>query len=157
MSDSKSKPRGASTPQPALQAALTDAAADPVRRALWLDALEQQLRPCLPPALAPHCRLANVAGERLVFIVDSPVWRAKLRLASVELLDAARSVGLTVTEVAVKTTTAPLHPNPRAETAAPPVPEASRKALAAVLASLESPDSAGGGTAPDNRRGGRKR
>lgn len=157
MSDSKSKPRGPATPQPALQAVLTGAAADPVRRALWLDALEQQLRPCLPPALAPHCRLANVAGERLVFIVDSPVWRAKLRLASVELLDAARSIGLTVTEVSVKTTIGPLHPQLRAETATQPVSEASRKALAAVLASLESPDSTGGSKAPDSRRGGRKR
>lgn len=157
MPDSKSKPRGAAQPQTALQAVLSAPAADPVRRALWLDDLEQQLRPCLPPALAPHCRLANVAGERLVFIVDSPVWRAKLRLASVELLDAARSVGLSVTEVVVRTTTAPLHPSLRTESPSPPVPEASRKALAAVLASLDSPGSAGGAPAPDRVRGHRKR
>ena len=33
-------------------------------------------------------------GAKLVFMVDSPIWRAKLRLASTELLAAARSVGL---------------------------------------------------------------
>ena len=157
MSDSKSKPRGPNVPQRALQAALTESATDPVRRALWLDDLEQQLRPCLPPALAPHCRLANVAGERLVFIVDSPVWRAKLRLASAELLGAARSIGLTVTEVTVKISLAPLHPPLRANgPATTPVTDASRKALAAVLASLETPNSSGD-TTPGSRRGGRKR
>ena len=156
MSDSVSKPRGAAQPQTALQAALTAPAADPIRRALWLDALEQQLRPCLPPALAPHCRLANVAGERLVFIVDSPIWRAKLRLASAELLDAARSIGMTVSDVVIKTTTAPLHPPLRTDYPSTPVPEASRKALAAVLASLDPPVSAGSTSAADRRRPGRK-
>lgn len=155
MSDSKSKPRGPAHPKRALEAALTESAADPVRRAMWLDALEQQLRPCLPPALAPHCRLANVAGERLVFIVDSPVWRAKLRLASAELLGAARSIGLTVTEVTVKISASPLHPPLRTESAATPVTDTSRKAIAAVLASLDTPNSVGG-TAPGSRRGGRK-
>lgn len=155
MSDSKSKTRGPAHPQPALQAALTDSAAGPVRRALMLDALEQQLRPCLPPALAPHCRLANVAGERLVFIVDSPVWRAKLRLASAELLGAARSIGLTVTEVTVKVSLSPLYPPLRVDGATAPVTETSRKALASILASLDSPDSTRG-TTPDKRRGGRK-
>ena len=144
MSDSKSKPRRAGIAQPALQAALTDAATDPVRRALWLDALEQQLRPCLPPALAPHCRLANVAGKRLVFIVDSPVWNARLRLAAPELINVAQSIGLAVTEVTAKTSPAPLlkpaqHP-------VVPVSEASRRGLQAALDLLSEPDSAGAST-----------
>lgn len=44
---------------------------------------------CAPvcPALAAHCRLANVTGDRLVFVVDSPVWNAKLRLASAHLVE----------------------------------------------------------------------
>jgi len=90
---------------------LSGTSADPIRRALWLDALDQRLRPCLPPSLAAHARLANVtgaqattgagmagvklAGLKLVFLVDSPVWHARLRLATPELLDAARSIGLT--------------------------------------------------------------
>ncbi|MEL1265957.1 DUF721 domain-containing protein [Pseudoxanthomonas putridarboris] len=152
MSDSKSKPRRAGTAQPALQAAMTDAATDPVRRALWLDALEQQLRPCLPPALSPHCRLANVAGTRLVFIVDSPVWRAKLRLAAPELINAAQSIGLAVTEVTAKTTLAPPSPLDGAQRMAKPVSEASRNGLKAALDLLAEPDSIGSDTTPDGRR-----
>lgn len=156
MSDSKSKPRRSGIAQPALQAAMTDAATDPVRRALWLDALEQQLRPCLPPALAPHCRLANVAGKRLVFIVDSPVWRARLRLAAPELIDAAQSIGLTVTEVTVKTTLAPIHPVEAAQAVATPVSEASRRGLKTALDLLSGPGSADPPAPKGGPRGRRK-
>src|SRR3546814_16319631 len=94
--------------------------ADPLRRALGLEALEQRRRPHLPPAIAAHARLANVDGGRLVFLVDSPVWRARLRLASAELLDAARSVGLQCDEVVIKTATSTLWPEPPAPR--PPIP-----------------------------------
>lgn len=154
MSDSKSKPRRAGIAQPALQAALTDAATDPVRRAMWLDALEQQLRPCLPPALAPHCRLANVAGKRLVFIVDSPVWNARLRLAAPELINVAQSIGLAVTEVTAKTSFAPLVEP--AQNPVVPVSEASRKGLQAALDLLSTPDSTEAPTSRGGHRGRRK-
>ena len=122
---------------------MTDAATDPVRHALWLDAMEQLLRPCLPPALAPHCKLGNVTGGKLVFIVDSPVWHAKLRLAAPELIDLARSVGFAATEVVAKTTTAPFQRPPAAGLAVKPMSEASRNALKAALASLDEPASNG--------------
>lgn len=77
--------------------------ANPLRRALWLEALDRQLRPHLPPAVRSQCRLANVNGEHLVFLVDSPVWHAKLRLAEAQLIDAARSIGLKATKVTIKT------------------------------------------------------
>lgn len=120
---------------------MSDAATDPVRHALWLDAMEQLLRPCLPPALAPHCKLGNVTGGKLVFIVDSPVWHAKLRLAAPGLIDLARSVGFAATEVVAKTTTAPFQRPPAAGLAVKPMSEASRNALKAALASLDDPDS----------------
>src|SRR5690554_5869585 len=110
-SSSPRLPAGAdrsATMQTALDALLSGTAADPVRRALGLDALDRQLRPLLPPALAPHVRLANVADGRLVMLVDSPVWHARLRLAAPELLDAARSVGLEVREIAIKASREPL-------------------------------------------------
>ena len=124
-------------PRDALQALFAGASADPLRRALWLDALEQRLRPHLPPAIAPHARLANVDGGKLVFLVDSPVWRARMRLASAELLDAARVVGLQCDEVVVKTATSPLWPDPPAPRRPIPLSAATREALAAALASLE--------------------
>lgn len=124
------------TPRDALDALFAGSTADPLRRALWLDALEQRLRPHLPPSLAAHARFANVDGARLVFLVDSPVWRARLRLASAELLDAARSVGLQCDEVVVKATTTPLWPDPPAPRRPIPLSAATREALEAALASL---------------------
>ena len=150
MSDfrSRSKPlrAGASrlgTPTAALDAALEGASADPIRRAIWLDALDRRLVPLLPPALAPHARLANVGRNRLVFLVDSPIWHARLRLSAEVLLDAARSIGLDVSDIVIRTSTRPLRA-PATDAGRPPIggaPSATaREALQAVLASLRSPD-----------------
>lgn len=136
MPNSKPNARRPAMPRPAAEAALADDAGAPLRRALWLDALDQQLRPLLPPGLAPHCRLANVTGGQLVFLTDSPVWRARLRLAEAELLDAARSIGLEPTAVVVRTTTSPLRPNLVAASAMTHVSATARQAVADALASL---------------------
>jgi len=132
-------------PQAALDALLADAAFDPLRRALWLDALDQRLRPALPPSLAAHARLANLDGGRLVYVVDAPVWRAKLRLAAPDIVDAARSLGLGVSELVVKATTTPIHPPERAGPKATPMSAAARDALQAALASLKDPGEPGSG------------
>lgn len=139
-------PRRPSAPQAALDALLADASGDPIRRAIWLDGLDRQLRPLLPSTLAPHARLANFERGRLVFVVDAPVWRAKLRLAAPELLDAARSIGLEATELVVKTTLSPpagaVSP-PLASVRARPMSKTARDALQAALASLRDPDPTG--------------
>lgn len=150
MSDSKpsapkpARPGRTAGPQAALDALLADAAFDPLRRALWLDALDQRLRPALPPSLATHARLANLDGGRLVYVVDAPVWRAKLRLAGPDIVEAARSLGLGVDELVVKVATGPLHPpaHPpeRANRKATPMSAAARDALQAALASLKGSD-----------------
>jgi hypothetical protein len=107
-----------------------------VRRALWLDALDQRLRPCLPPALAAHARLANVDRDRLVFLVDAPVWHAKLRMHGPQLLDAARSLGLQVTTLVARISRAPIQPSEVVRQQVVPMSDASRRALEAALASL---------------------
>lgn len=135
---------------------MSDAAADPVRRALWLDTLEQQLRPCLPPALSPHCRLGNVTGGKLVFIVDSPMWRTRLRLAAPELIKLARSIGVAATEVVAKVSTAPPQSAQATGPAVKPMSAASRQALQAALHSLQEPDSAHAGGGEDSSRGARR-
>ena len=136
-----------SSPRAALEALLAVPAGDPLRRALWLEALDLRLRPCLPPDLAAHVRLANVApGGKLVFLAEAPVWTAKLRLAAAEVLDAARSLGLDVSDLAVKTTAVPLIDKPsRVERSVKPMSDAARDALRAALDSLKDPDSAGPG------------
>ena len=139
-------PRRPSAPQAPLDALLADSSGDPIRRAIWLDGLDRQLRPLLPPTLAPHARLANFERGRLVFVVDAPVWRAKLRLAAPELLDAARSIGLEATELVVKTALSPpagpASP-PLANTHVRPMSKTARDALQAALASLRGPDPKG--------------
>src|SRR5690606_41509369 len=83
-SSSPKVPAGAersATMQTALDALLSGTAADPVRHALGLDALDRPLRPLLPPALAPHVRLANVADGRLVMLAQYPHSHARLRRA----------------------------------------------------------------------------
>lgn len=137
MSGSRSK---SPDPRPALDALMADPAGDPLRRALWLDALDRRLRPCLPPSIAPHARLANLSGNTLVFVVDAPAWNARLRLAEPVIIDAARSVGLAVDALVVRTATAPVVAQP-VERAPVPMSEATRDALLAALASLrEDPD-----------------
>jgi hypothetical protein len=140
MSASRSLPPGPThrpaPPRTALDALFASGGGDPIRRALWLDALDQRLRPLLPSGLAAHARLANVDGARLVFLVDSPVWHARLRYAANELLDAARSVGLDVGELVVKVTTDPLRPEHPAQRTSAPMPAATREALQAAMAAL---------------------
>lgn len=151
MSASKSKPpakpaAGAHrprAPQAALDALLAGDQGDPLRRAMWLDGLDRQLRPFLPPPLAAHARLANVDRGRLVFVVDSPVWHARMRLATAGVLDAARSIGLDVAAVAIKTTTQPAVPRTRPQPAAKPMSATARNGLRDALASLRKPGEAG--------------
>ncbi|MFG3448615.1 MULTISPECIES: DUF721 domain-containing protein [unclassified Stenotrophomonas] len=143
MSEPKSSARPASTPKPALDAVMGDKAGNPLRRALWLDALDRQLRPHLPPTLAARCRLANVNGEHLVFLVESPVWHAKVRLAEAQLIDAARSIGLKVTKVTVKTAAAAPPRSPAIDDRNGPhaVSAATHKGLRDALACLKDVDS----------------
>ena len=122
-------------PRPALDALMADPAGDPLRRALWLDALDRRLRPCLPPAIAAHARLANLSGNTLVFLVDAPAWHARLRLAEREIIDAARSLGLQIDAVVARTATTPVVTGP-AERPPRPMSHATRDALQAALASL---------------------
>ncbi|MEZ0469273.1 DciA family protein [Luteimonas salinilitoris] len=143
MSGSRSKPPAgtarAAPAQPALDALLKGAAGDPLRRALWLDALDQQLRPLLPPPLAAHARLGNVDGRRLVYLVDAPVWHARMRLAGPELLDGARSIGLDVTEFVVKTTR-PMPRPPQSASTSRPMSARADAALRDALALLADDD-----------------
>ena len=110
---------------------------NPLRRALWLDELDHTLRGHLPPTLAGQCRLANVDGEHLVFLVESPVWHAKVRLAEDQLLDAARSIGLKATRVTVKTATASAHSPVRNDQRSTAVSQATHKGLRDALAALQ--------------------
>ncbi len=53
-------------------------------------AMKSALWPFLPPSLRSHCELANFRDSTLWFVADSPVWAARLRHASPQILHAAR-------------------------------------------------------------------
>lgn len=73
-----------------------------VERAHALGALDRRLRQSLPENMANQCRLANVRDGRLVFLVNSPVWKTRLRLHADLLLEAAAAAGLPARELIVK-------------------------------------------------------
>ncbi len=146
MSRSRSNPPPPSRPagpKIAADALLEGDANDPgklfLRRAMWLEALDLQLRPGLPPGVAAHARLANINRGRLVYLVDAPVWHAKLRLAATDVLEVARSIGLEVTELVVKVASgshamrAPAVGTSNSHSV-PPLSAAAREAFAAALA-----------------------
>jgi len=106
--------RPASHLKPALDALLDEQTLAPViRRARWLDTLDRHLRMHLPAPLNQHARLGNVEGETLVYLVDSPVWHARLRLSSEDVLHAARGIGLEVKTLRIRTARQPFDPHSR--------------------------------------------
>ena len=69
---------------------------------MWLEAVDRELRSKLPVALAPHIRVANVAQGRLSLRTHVAAWANRARLQSDDILQAARSIGLTVERVEIR-------------------------------------------------------
>jgi hypothetical protein len=61
-----------------------------LRRARELESLETLVRAWLPPALAPHVRVAALREDTLVLAVDSPAWATRLRYECPRIVDSAR-------------------------------------------------------------------
>ncbi len=104
---------------------------------MWLEAVDRQLRPKLPVALAAHVRLANLAQGRLSLLADAAIWANRARLQSEDILQAARSIGLEVERVLVKVAPPAPIPSPLPEKPASP---ASRSAVEDALKLLGDPD-----------------
>ena len=109
-----------------------------VDRARMLEALDRQLRQSLPAALAPHVRLGNVRDGRLVFLVTSPVWKAKLRLHADVLRDAAAAAGLQASGLTVKV--ASMLPVPPAAASRAPLSPSARETLRAAAETMADPE-----------------
>jgi hypothetical protein len=124
--------------QDPLSAAGSDALGGVVERALKLASLDRQLRQSLPPELAANCRLANVAGDRLVFLVASPVWKTRLRLHAEDLRQAASQVGLRIREVTAKVAT--MQPVPPGAAPRLPLSASARDHLLAAAQSIDDPE-----------------
>ena len=103
-----------------------------------LDALDRQLRQSLPSSLAPHVRLGNVRDGKLVFLVTSPVWKAKLRLHADAVKAAATAAGLTPSGMTIKVAT--MRPDPPAPASRPPLTPTARESLIAAAAAVADPE-----------------
>jgi hypothetical protein len=126
------------SPSAALQAA--EAGLGPMfRRARELDRLDHLLRQNLPVALAENSRLANVDADKLVFLVNAPVWKSKLRIMADVLLDAASAAGYPARTLVVKVVP-PAASNSPEPGVGKPLSEAVRESLRATARSVEDPD-----------------
>lgn len=109
-----------------------------IDRANHLAALDRQLRQSLPEPLASHVRLGNVRDGRLVFLVDSPVWKAKLRLYADVIRDAAAAAGLATSGMTLKVATMQAVPPDAASLS--PLSQAARDSLRAAAATVDDPE-----------------
>jgi hypothetical protein len=132
------QPASKSPLKSALSSVLAGDLGSVVERARMLEALDRQLRQSLPPALAPHVRLGNVRDGRLVFLVTSPVWKAKLRLYADALRAAAVAAGLQPTGMTVKVAT--MLPVPPAAASRTPLSPTARETLRAAAENIADPE-----------------
>ena len=128
---SKAKP----TFRTALSAALSSDPGHLVERAMQLHALDRQLRQSLPEPLASHVKLGNLRDDRLVFLVDAPVWKARLRLYADILVDAARAAGIRTSGITVKVAT--MQPVPPDAAPLSPLSPSARETLRAAAAATQ--------------------
>ncbi|MEZ5465978.1 MAG: DciA family protein [Lysobacteraceae bacterium] len=133
-----------------LNEALSNGLGGIIERAELIDALDRQLRQSLPGNLASRCRLANVDTDRLVFLVDSPIWKTRLRLHTDDLLAAAATLGLKVRELTIKVSTTRFadgaveprttaHP-PRVSSPDTPLSQAARRHLDEAATAVGDPE-----------------
>ena len=128
---SKAKP----TFRTALSAALSSDPGHLIERAMQLHALDRQLRQSLPEPLASHVKLGNLRDDRLVFLADAPVWKARLRLYADILVDAARAAGIRASGITVKVAT--MQPVPPDAAPLSPLSPSARETLRAAAAATQ--------------------
>lgn len=76
--------------------------ADLAARARELDLLSRRLIPLLPAPLRDHVQYAALRNDRILLLVESPIWATRVRMDQRHILDAARGLGLAATSVTTK-------------------------------------------------------
>ncbi|EIC21883.1 DciA family protein [Thiorhodovibrio frisius] len=66
------------------------------------DKLLRTVKPLLPDHVRSHCSQAQIDGDCLRLFADSPVWAAKLRLCTQEILRALRKRGLALKQCQIR-------------------------------------------------------
>lgn len=99
-------------------------------RAAELGALDEKLRNCLPPELAPRVHVANVRDDCLVLQADGAAWATRVRYKTPEILAQLRALPefAHVRSVRVRKRPAGVHRRPP-----PAAPRAMSSTVAAAL------------------------
>lgn len=107
-----------------------------LRKAETVLQVQQQVHKCLPNSLSPHVRVSALDGGLLTLLVESPVWKTKLRLTERDLIECCRAAGFEVESVKVRIEVLP-RPQPEAPSRLVITPAA--QAAFDAAAALEKP------------------
>jgi hypothetical protein len=128
-------PRDTRGPTPLSQCAPV---ADLTARAREVDRLSQQIVPLLPMPLRKHVSHAGLRNDRVLLLVESPVWASRARMDQAGILAAVHGLGLAATSVTTKVM--PIQaPNEDSATPRPASPQTAQHIRAAAMA-VSDPD-----------------
>lgn len=112
--------------------------ADLAARARELDLLSRRLVPLLPVPLREHVQYAALRNDRVLLLVESPIWATRVRMDQRRILDAAHELGLAATSVTTKVV--PIQaPHAQPIAVRPPSPHAAEH-LRAAAATMTDPE-----------------
>ena len=100
--------------------------------------MSQRIVPLLPSPLRDHVRHAGLRNDRVLLLVESPIWATRARMDQSGILAAVRSLGLAATSVAAKVVPIPA-PHGDSASARPPSPRGARHLRASAMA-ISDPD-----------------
>ncbi|HSX59777.1 MAG TPA: DciA family protein [Tahibacter sp.] len=128
--------RSSSGPKPVGE---TSPVASLIKRARALEALDLRLRLTLPPAIRPHCCLADARQGRVIFLANSSTWAAKLRLHQTPILaEAQKALGQPFKSFTVKV--APLPSVPPEPARRKPLSHTAAEHLSKAAVTLADPE-----------------
>lgn len=128
-------PRDTRGPTPLAQCAPV---ADLAARAREVDRLSQRIVPLLPTPLRDHVSHAGLRNDRILLLVESPVWATRARMDQSRILAAVHSLGLAATSVTTKVMPIPAS-NGDSATVRSPSPHAAQHIRTAAQA-ISDPD-----------------
>lgn len=112
--------------------------ADLAARAREVDRLSQRIVPLLPTPLRDHVSHAGLRNDRVLLLVESPVWATRARMDQSRVLAAVHSLGLAATSVTTRVMPIPAS-NGDSATARSPSPHTAQCIRAAAQA-ISDPD-----------------
>lgn len=128
-------PRDTRGPTPLSQCAPV---ADLAARAREIDLLSQRIIPLLPAPLRDHVNHVGLRNDRVLLLVESPVWATRVRMEHSRILAAVHGLGLAASSVAAKVVP-PSMQDQAATTARPPSPGTAQRIRAAAKV-ISDPD-----------------